>query len=299
MKSPSLGVAVVRVQVDQLHEGHRYLIDSMLAMHEKVLIVIGDTEARLSVNDPLPVEARREMVLHEYPDVTVTYIMDEPDDKIWSRKLDLLVDQFEVALGTTGIAVMYGARDSFLQNYEGKHLEVELMSPGPFSGKYIREHVGMENDPAFRRGMIFASRFRYAQSVQTVDAAIVRGDSVLLARKTKDGLRWRFPGGFVDPKDKSLEDAVMREAREETGLEVTRPVYVSSRRIDDYRYRKSDDRILSALFILDWVFGHAVAHDDVDEVMWHPIHGMPAMVAEHQGFAMDLQLALAPKGKEE
>lgn len=46
MKAPSLGVVVVRVQVPELHEGHRYLLDAVTAIHDCVLVVVGETEAR-------------------------------------------------------------------------------------------------------------------------------------------------------------------------------------------------------------------------------------------------------------
>ena len=54
-----------------------------------------------------------------------------------------------------------------------------------------------------------------------VSAIIVTGEGLLLQRRGDNGL-WGLPGGSVEPGE-SVADAVVREVREETGLEV-RPV---------------------------------------------------------------------------
>jgi bifunctional NMN adenylyltransferase/nudix hydrolase len=281
MKSNALAVAVMRIQVPELHDGHRFILDAMTSMHEKVLVVIGDTEARLLPTDPLPVVARRDMLQHSYPNVTVTSLNDSASDDEWSKNLDGLIGMFLTATKSE-TAILYGGRDSFLKNYKGFRKTVELVSCESPSGSDVRQNIVIENHPAFRRGMIFAASHKYPVSFQTVDAAILdyNGARVLLARKTKDGGGWRFPGGFVNPEDESLENAAMREAREETGLEVGDPDYIGSYRINDYRYTGSD-RILTAFFALRLVFGSPVAADDVDEVAWFPIGQLPPLVESH------------------
>ena len=51
----------------------------------------------------------------------------------------------------------------------------------------------------------------------TVSACIVHEDKVLLLLHTKLK-KWLFPGGHVDPNE-SLDDATVREVKEETGLD--------------------------------------------------------------------------------
>lgn len=59
----------------------------------------------------------------------------------------------------------------------------------------------------------------YRNPIPTVDVIIeVTGGIVLIKRKNPP-LGWALPGGFVDYGE-SLEEAALREAREETGLDI-------------------------------------------------------------------------------
>lgn len=55
--------------------------------------------------------------------------------------------------------------------------------------------------------------------VPTVDIIIRLGDSIVLIERRNPPYGWALPGGFVDYGE-SLEQAAVREAREETGLEL-------------------------------------------------------------------------------
>ncbi len=53
----------------------------------------------------------------------------------------------------------------------------------------------------------------------TVDVIISTGNGIILIKRKNPPPGWAIPGGFVDYGE-SLEDAVIREAKEETGLDI-------------------------------------------------------------------------------
>jgi len=282
MKSKALGVVVVRVQVPELHDGHRYLLDAVTNIHERVLVVIGTSEARLTTTDPLSYEIRRQMILKAYPDVQVDQLGDKPSDLQWSDALDGVIERWQQWYGEPyQQPVLYGGRDSFLSHYHGKNRIFELPPAEPMSGTDIRASVGVTDSTDFRRGIIYASKHRYPTSYQCVDAAIWNPfGQILLGQKKTDNGKWRFIGGFVNTTDPDLEYAVRREVREETGVESGDPEYIGSARIDSYRYRSGDDKLMSALFAVPFGFGPPKAADDLDEVGWFDWKDVKNVIAD-------------------
>lgn len=61
---------------------------------------------------------------------------------------------------------------------------------------------------------------RYRNPIPTVDIIIEVTGGIILIERTNPPFGWALPGGFVDYGE-TLEQAAVREAREETSLEVT------------------------------------------------------------------------------
>ena len=63
--------------------------------------------------------------------------------------------------------------------------------------------------------------YSYRNPIPTVDIIIELEDKgIILIKRAKEPFGWAIPGGFVDYGE-SLEQAAIREAREETGLDIT------------------------------------------------------------------------------
>lgn len=262
------GVIIGRFQVAELHDGHRALIDNVMARHRKVAVLLGVSPLTNSINNPLDFESRKQMLCSAYPSLTVLYVKDVNDDALWSKQVDALVGDW---LSPTQTALLYGSRDSFIKSYTGRFDTYELPTHHTKPGTVYREEIGREarDSEDFRRGVIWASRNRYPISYQTVDVAIFNeGYTQMLLGQKKNETGWRLIGGFADPNSPSLEDDARREVMEECGAKLLRLSYVRSAIVDDWRYQGEPDCIKTALFVATTADTDLVAGDDIERVCW-------------------------------
>lgn len=260
-----VGVIVGRFQVAELTEAHIRLIKDVISKCDKVLICIGMNKVPGSKENPLGYIERKDMVLDIFPDVTVTYINDHPDDKVWSQNLDLLVR----TINPFGSICLFGGRDSFIQYYSGAFATLELQVPSSHAGTEVRKRIGKTtiDHMYFRSGIIHSCQNQYSKVYPTVDIAIMKERHVLMGKRTEDS-GYRFIGGFVDLSDQSYEEAIARECSEETGLEIARLQYVSSRKIKDWRYKYKTEGIMTAFFIAIYTFGAVKPNDEFYSMDW-------------------------------
>lgn len=263
------GIIVARFQTSYLHEGHVKLIRYVSELSDRVIIFLGTTIPRLTYTNPLSFEVRKKMVQFQFPNVEVYPIQDCKTDNQWNILLDNNISR----LCKDENIILYGDRESFIENYKGKYNKAfaEVTVHG-ISATKIRmgNHMCIPDTALGRAAVIWASEHKYPISYQTVDVAIVstNQNKILLGRKDGES-KYRFIGGFVDPEDQSLELAAKREVIEECGkIETDAYRYISSFRIDDWRYRKEKDKIMTAFFISEYIFGHVEASDDIAELKW-------------------------------
>jgi bifunctional NMN adenylyltransferase/nudix hydrolase len=267
-KPTDVGVIVGRFHVHELHEAHIDLIKSVCDRHDRVLLFLGNSLIRNSLKNPLDYRARRAMINEQFPNVEVGYINDIPgDDAKWSKNLDKMIGEQLLPLQTV---TLYGSRDSFIKSYNGKHNVCELEATTFISGTEVRRRVCNNYLPTkdYRAGMIAATAYRYPTAYQTVDIAVVNDKGELLLARKPEEKKWRFIGGFSDPRSESLEIDARREVVEESKVEVDGVQYLGSTLIDDPRYRGEVDKIKTAFFIAKYTFGRPEGADDIAEVKW-------------------------------
>lgn len=122
--------------------------------------------------------------------------------------------------------------------------------------------------------------------VPTVDV-ILRDDEgrVLLIRRRNPPPGWALPGGFVDYGE-TLEAAAVREAREETSLEVE-----LVRQFHTYSDPRRDPRLhtVSVVFLARVVGGTLQAADDAADAAFFAPDGLPEQMAfDHRSIIEDL-----------
>jgi ADP-ribose pyrophosphatase YjhB (NUDIX family) len=124
----------------------------------------------------------------------------------------------------------------------------------------------------------------YMNPLPTVDIIIELDDqSILLINRKNYPFGWAIPGGFVDCGE-SLEDAAIREAKEETGLDVIliRQFYTYSRPDRDPRHHS-----ISTVYVAK-ASGKPHAADDAAEVGIFTRDTLPSPIAfDHREILSD------------
>ena len=116
---------------------------------------------------------------------------------------------------------------------------------------------------------------RYKNPLPTVDIIIEVeaggvGAGIVLIKRKNEPLGWAIPGGFVDYGE-SLEEAAVREAKEETGLNVR-----LIRQFHTYSNPKRDPRFhaISTVYVAK-AQGVPEAEDDAQDVGIFVLHNLP------------------------
>ena len=122
--------------------------------------------------------------------------------------------------------------------------------------------------------------FPYAPTFVTVDSVVICSGHVLMIRRRAEPGRglWALPGGFLDAAtDRSVQDAVIRELREETGIKVPGPVLVGSitdNKVFDAIGRSARGRTITHAYKIvlpDGELPKVKGQDDADKAQWVPI----------------------------
>ena len=128
----------------------------------------------------------------------------------------------------------------FLTSFRTTADHRELVEEFTFIAKYRKQYEGLPHPPTFN----------------TTDACVIQSGHVLMVeRKARPGKGlWALPGGFVE-HDEWIDESVLRELKEETGIKVAEPVlrgsFVTQRKFDaPYRSARGRTITFASLFHL-------------------------------------------------
>lgn len=147
------------------------------------------------------------------------------------------------------------------------------------------------NIQQFRRSNFFYSANRqYSTFINPKPCVVViinKGNKILLARRGVEPAKgkWDLIGGFIN-NGETAEEAVVRETKEETGLEVSVKQYLGS--ISDV-YGETDVATLNFCYLVQIKNGSPKADSDASELKWFSMDEIPQPMAfAHQSQAIEL-----------
>lgn len=114
----------------------------------------------------------------------------------------------------------------------------------------------------------------YRNPTPTVDVIIETGGGIVLVERRNPPHGWALPGGFVD-EGETVEAAAVREAKEETGLDVTLRALLH---VYSEPERDPRQRTLSVTFV-GRADGVPVAGDDAARAQIFPLAALPEPLA--------------------
>jgi bifunctional NMN adenylyltransferase/nudix hydrolase len=152
----------------------------------------------------------------------------------------------------------------FLTEFKNTPEYEQIIREREFVANYKKQYASLPYPPIF----------------STADAVVIQSGHVLMIRRRAEpgkGL-WALPGGYVNAgTDKSVEDAAIRELREETMIKVPGPVLrgnIVRSKVFDAIDRSPRGRIITHAFFIQLPDGElpkVKGSDDAEKARWVPI----------------------------
>ena len=149
----------------------------------------------------------------------------------------------------------------------------------PFGEEVLREY---DNKAASLMSQ-FENKWR--KPTVTTDGIVTRGSDVLLIRRGNEPFKgaYALPGGFLNYGER-LEDCVVREVLEETGIKTSIIDLVGVYSAAD---RDPRGHFVTAVFHLQPISGTAKGGDDASSAEWIPLDRLPKFAFDHGKIVQD------------
>ena len=152
----------------------------------------------------------------------------------------------------------------FLMDFRRTEEFAQIIREREFVANYKKQYASLPYPPIF----------------STADSVVIQSGHVLMIKRRAEpgkGL-WALPGGYVNANtDKSVEDAAIRELREETMIKVPAPVLrgnIKRSKVFDAIDRSPRGRIITHAFHIELPDGElpkVKGSDDAEKARWVPI----------------------------
>ncbi len=172
-----------------------------------------------------------------------------------------------------------------------ENLEIKVVSSergGREGGKTKLTEDGkklLEEYEKYDRVFKYVSKHPYIKPSLTVDAVLVEDKKILLIRRKREPFKgmYALPGGFVEHGERT-EDAIVREMKEETSLDVKvkRLVGVYSDPSRDPR-----DHTVTVVYEVERIGGKIKGGDDASEARFFPLDNLPPLAFDHEKIVKD------------
>ena len=182
-------------------------------------------------------------------------------------------------LDATSIRDLYFRRDANLRFIEGVVPHSVYTALQHFMNTNAYQQIIREREFITNYKRQFES-LPYPPVFVTVDTVVIQSGHVLMIRRRSEPGRglWALPGGFLNATtDRSIQDAAIRELKEETGIKVPVPVLVGSikgSKVFDAVDRSARGRTITHCFKIvlpDGELPKVKGSDDADKARWVPL----------------------------
>lgn len=131
--------------------------------------------------------------------------------------------------------------------------------------------------------------YKYPHPAVTVDCVVLRRIDenlfILLVKRGNNPYKgyWALPGGFLNP-DETAEQAVIREIKEETDLELEAVTQLHTYTDPD---RDPRERVITIAFIAFTEKIEVKGGDDAAEARWFSVDDLPQLAFDHSDIISD------------
>jgi bifunctional NMN adenylyltransferase/nudix hydrolase len=306
-----------------LQKAHKFILDKALTIAEKVIVVVGSCGSPRTIRNPWSGDERQEMIRRclssEEKDRVIFISMKDYtyNDNLWistlqqkvseatdySEKVSLIgyesdESSYYLKLFPQYKYIQCGTEYNFHATqvrdlYFSHNASYKTMVPNGVAEylenfKQTKEFVNIKQEKYFIdnykeqwRGAPFPPIF------VTVDTIVVKSGHVLIVTRRSNpgkGLL-ALPGGFVNQKEK-LQDAALRELKEETGIKINTPDLkksIADFKVFDDPLRSARGRTITNAYLIDLGIGplpQVKGADDAERAFWLPLGEFHSMENE-------------------